>query len=143
MTATNCKTEPHPLRRFKEAVTGGGRMKSVLRVAMLALRETMMPSLSDQRRAAVAMVLAACLIGGSAMSHVRAAETPPVPNYGAADFKPTPQTTTICRGSDGPAGRWRRRCIPPKLSISPPNMSMAKLPGGGVRYIGVCASERT
>ena len=90
MTATNCKTEPHPLRRFKEAVTGGGRMKSVLRVAMLALRETMMPSLSDQRQAAVAMVLAACLIGGSAMSHVRAAETSPVPKLRGGRFQTHP-----------------------------------------------------
>jgi hypothetical protein len=36
-------------------------------------------------------VLAACLVGGPAMVNLQAAGAPSVPNYGAADFVPTPE----------------------------------------------------
>jgi hypothetical protein len=45
----------------------------------------------DKRSVSATMVLAACLSVGPAIIRVCAAEKPSVPNYGAADFMPTPE----------------------------------------------------
>jgi hypothetical protein len=44
------------------------------------------------------MVLTCCLIGGLAMCHVGAAETPSIPNFRAADPVPMPQQSIGFRG---------------------------------------------